>query len=80
MVIRVRWAAVDIKRSRQRLQWLRLHAPKGGAWIQSLAGKLDLTCCNEDTHSQFFKKNGWIGIYLISEWEATALCNELNVR
>ena len=29
------------------VQWLRLHAPKAGAWVPFLVGALDPTCCNE---------------------------------
>ena len=28
------------------VQWLRFHAPKQGAWVRSLVGELDPTCCN----------------------------------
>ena len=29
------------------VQWLRLHAPNAGAWVPSLVGELDPTCCSE---------------------------------
>ena len=33
------------------VQWLRLHTPSAGAWVQSLVEELDPTGCNEDQRS-----------------------------
>ena len=37
---------IKVKGLNLMVQWLRLYAPRAGAWVRSLVRELDPTCCN----------------------------------